>query len=191
MVVLILLTVVIPFFLLKEITGNFKTIQTNRGFWLSLLFVVGVYFYATGNGLHEVSSFNFNNFCDTGNFSGDLCGGFFINDYYTGNILYFIGGGMMVIALMLLERLLPNKNFNKKDFRILFINALVYSLAIFAYAAFDRVLVGIIYSVIITLISIYLFWKIKSKYLQYPVITYTTFTYLMGTLLALFVRIIK
>src|SRR3989344_1821861 len=188
MVVLILLTVVIPFLLLREITGNFETLKRKPGFWLLSLFIIGVYFYATGNGVHEVSSFNFNQYCDVQNFGDNLCGGFFINDYYTVNMLYFVGGAMMVTSLLLFEKLRPSQNFTRKDRVILIGNSIVYAFAIFAYAAFDRVLVGIIYSIIVTLISLYLFWPLRKKYLQYPVITYTTLTYTIGTVAALIVR---
>ncbi len=187
MTVIILITVVLPFFLFREVTNNFETIK-NKGFFLALLFIIGIYFYATGNGLHEVSSFNFNNFCDPKNFSSQLCKELFFNDYYTGNILYFLGGGLMVVSLMLLELLKPNQTFQKKDFKITVINAVVYALAIFAYAAFDVVSVGIIYSIIIAAIATYLFLKIKNGYLNYPIITYTFLTYLIGTLAALIVR---
>ena len=68
---------------------------------------------------------------------------------------------------------------------------LIYAFAIFAYAAFDKVLVGLIYSLIISIISINLFLQIKNKYLEYPVITYTTLTYTIGTLAALVVRLLR
>ncbi|MBI3486160.1 hypothetical protein HY025_04445 [Candidatus Daviesbacteria bacterium] len=188
MSVLILLTVVIPFFILKTVSNNFESLKTKLGLLLGLVFVIGVYFYSTGNGLHEVSSFNFNNFCDAKNFSGELCNGFFFNDYYTGNIIYFIGGGLMVISLLFFEKLNPNKSYQKKDLFLTLINAVIYSLAIFAYAAFDKVLVGLVYSLIIMLIADFLFLNLRKKYLQYPVITYTTATYTLGTILALIFR---
>lgn len=186
--VLILVTVVIPFLILREITDNFETLKINKGFILTLLFFIGVYFYSTGNGLHEVSSFNFNQFCNIKSFSGNLCNGFFFNDYYTGNILYFIGGALMVGSLMLLEKINPSKDYKKKDLTITLINAAIYALAIFAYAAFDVVLVGLVYSLVMTVFSLGLFWQIRKNYLKYPVITYTTITYTLGTVAALFFR---
>ena len=188
MTVIILFTVLLPFFMLKEITHNFETVKKGKGFWLFMLFIIGIYFYATGNGLHEVSSFNFNTYCDTNDFSGNLCGGFFINDYYTGNILYFFGGILMIVPLLLFEKIKPTKAFSKKEFIILLINAVFYSLAIFAYAAFDKVLVGLIYSAIITVISLFIFYSVRNQFMRYPVITYTTITYTLGTLLAYIVR---
>lgn len=188
MTILILLTVVIPFFLLREITNKFEYMKTRKGQYILLAFIVGVYFYATGNGLHEVSSFNFNTYCSPESFRGNLCEGFYINDYYTGNILYFMGGVFMVVALLIAEKLNPSNTFRKKDMKLMVANALIYSLAIFAYAAFDEVLVGLVYSVIITLIAGWLFLRIRRNYLHYPVITYTVITYGVGTIGAFLVR---
>lgn len=190
MIFLILLTVIIPFLILKYITNNFSTLKSGMGFLLGLAFITGIYFYSTGNGIHEVSSFNFNHFCDTKEFTDDLCGGFFINDYYTGNIFYFVGGALVVYSLMFLEKLNPSKDYKKKDLIATIINAIIYAFAIFAYAAFDRVSVGIIYSLAVTTVSLYLFFQIRKKYLEYPVITYTALTYTLGTLAALIVRYI-
>lgn len=188
MSLLILLTVLIPFLLLKEVTNNFESLKFKKGLILGLIFITGIYFYATGNGLHEVSSFNLNEFCDLKNFSGDLCNSFFFNDYYTGNILYFIGATLMVGSLLLLEGLKPNSKYQKKDLSVTLINAVIYAFAIFAYAAFDKVLVGLIYSVFVCLFADFLFLKIRKKYLQYPITTYTAATYTLGTLAALITR---
>lgn len=187
MSLIILFTVVIPVFLLKEITSNFKNIK-QREFLLILSFITGVYFYATGNGVHELASFLFNHYCNTLRFSGNLCGGFFLNNYYTGNIFYFLGGFMMIASLLLLEYTRPNETYKKKDLPITVINACIYAFAIFAYAAFDKVMVGIIYSIITTIFALSLFIKVKSKYLKYPLITYTTITYVLGTIAAFIVR---
>lgn len=190
MAIIILLTVVIPTFLLKEITQNFKNFK-QKEFLLLLTFIVGVYFYSTGNGIHELASFLFNHYCNIREFSGNLCSGFFFNDYYTGNIFYFIGGFMMVASLLLFEKQRPNETYKKNDLTITIINAFVYALAIFAYAAFDRVLVGLVYSVITTIFALYLFFQIRTKYIQYPVITYTTLTYLLGTVAALILKLLR
>lgn len=191
MAIIILITVILPFLILKEVTNNFSFLKSRNGFLLTLAFVIGVYFYSTGNGVHEMASFLFNNYCDVKKFSGNLCSGLFLNDYYTGNILYFIGGALMIIPLLLIENANQIIKFNKNEFIILFTNAVVYSLAIFAYAAFDTVLIGLIYSVIITTISLFIFIPLRKKYLQYPVITYTTLTYTLGTIFAVIVRFLR
>lgn len=191
MTILILFTVLLPFLMLKEVSLNFDGLKKKSGLILGLIFITGVYFYATGNGLHEVSSFNFNFFCDVKNFTGDLCGSMFFNDYYTGNIYYFIGGLFMIIPLLLFERTNSSDKFNSKDMKILIANSVIYAFAIFAYSGFDRVLVGLIYSIIVSIISLYIFWQIRKNYSKYPVITYTTLTYLLGTVTALAVRFVK
>jgi len=190
MTVIILLTVAIPTFLLKEVTQNFKNFK-QKDFLLLLTFIIGVYFYSTGNGVHELASFLFNHYCNIRDFGGNLCNGFFFNDYYTGNIFYFIGGFMMVASLLLFERGRPNETYKKKDLTVTIVNAIIYAFAIFAYAAFDRVLVGLVYSIITTAFALYLFSQIRTKYLQFPVITYTTLTYLIGTVAALIVKLVR
>lgn len=186
---LILFTVLIPIFVLKELTDNFEALKSKLGCGLLLIFITGIYFYATGNGLHEVSSFNFNNFCDTQNFTDDLCGSMFINDYYTGNIFYFFGAILMVVPLLVFEKLNPVKNFTKKDMVVTAVNATIFALAIFAYAGFDRVLVGLVYSIIIMFVALGFFARIRKKYWNYPYITYTTLAYTLGTLAAFLFRL--
>lgn len=186
---LILFTVLIPSFILKIVSQNFKDLTTKYGFMFFLSFVIGVYFYATGNGIHEVSSFNFNNFCNIKSLNGEMCKGFFFNDYYTGNIFYFIGALLINIPLLLLELKNPSRNFTKKDLIITLINALVYALAIFAYAGFDQVLVGLVYSISIMIIADLLWLKIKAKPSIYPIISYTALAYTVGTFASMLVRL--
>jgi len=188
---LILFTVLIHLLILKEVTHNFKTIQQKSGFLLFILSLIGVYFYATGNGVHELASFTVNTFCDVQKLQGDLCHGLYINDYYTGNILFFIGGIFMSVSLILFEKKSPSHTFEKKDQTVLWINALIFSLAIIAYAAFDQVIVGLIYSILMTLITVYFFVPIRKKYLHYPLTTYTTLTYVIGTVIAIAIRFLR
>src|SRR5579859_1640300 len=58
--VIILATVLILFFLFKEVSQNFTLLQSKKGTVLGLLFITGIYFYATGNGMHELASYLFN-----------------------------------------------------------------------------------------------------------------------------------
>ena len=187
---LILFTVVLPVFVLRIVSHNFSGLQTGRGLALFVLFVVGVYFYATGNGLHEVSSFNFNQFCPQKQTASDLCGGFFVNDYYTGNVLYFVGGALMVVTLMLFELACPQEAFGRRDMAILLVNACLYALAIFAYAGFDPVLVGLVYAVVIAMVADVLWLRVRSRYHAQPVVTYTAAAYSLGAVAALAVRLL-
>jgi hypothetical protein len=186
---IILLTVILPFLVLVEVSQNFRGFQSRTGLLLALLFVIGVYFYATGNGLHEVASFTLNQFCGPANASTDLCAGLFINDFYTGNILYFTGGALMVLAVLLLEHRMAGPRFTNRDLAITLTNAAIYALAIFAYAAFDRVLVGLVYAVTLALIADALWLSVRGAYRAHPVTTYTAAAYTLGAVLALAVRL--
>lgn len=126
MAVLILLTVIIPFLILNEVTNNFQSMRGKYGLIMGLLFITGVYFYATGNGVHELASFFFNTYCGTKNVSEEVCEGMFFNDYYFGNILYFIGAFLMNAVLILFER----KNLTPFPFTLFL--AISYSIGVFA-----------------------------------------------------------
>lgn len=188
MTLIILISVVIPAFLLKEVSHNMETLKTKRGQLYALLFVIGVYFYATGNGLHEVASFLFNHYCDTDHFKSAICGSLFFNDYYTGNILFFIGGYCMNIALILLECLKPSKPFDNKQLAILMINGFIYAFAIFAYAAFDRVSVGAVFSIVTTGTVIAFLLSAKTNYRTLPFTFYCVLSYTVATVSSLLVR---
>jgi len=188
--IVILLTIIVPTLLLFEVTSKFSEIK-KRDLLLIMTFIVGVYFYSAGNGVHELASFMLNQYCDLKNLTGNLCKGLFFNDYYFGNITYFVGGFLMVASLLLIEFKRPNKSYAKKDLLITIVNGVIYSFAIFAYIAFDRVLVGLVYSLITTVFSLGLFFVVRKKYLKYPLITYTTLTYFLGTSAAIIVRFLR
>jgi hypothetical protein len=190
MIFIILATVVIPFFILKEVTHNFEQLRSRKGTFLALLFIIGIYFYATGNGVHEVTSYLFNMFCPVRSFTSELCGSMFFNDYYFGNILYFVGAVLFTIPLILFERMKPRFTAKKKDFFYISVNALVYAFAIFAYAAFDRVLVGLAYSVVMTVVIDILLFTAKNPYRMLPYTVYAALTYTIGTTASILVRFI-
>ncbi len=188
MTTIILITVLIPFFILYYTSDMLKLFVNKKFVWILVLFVGGVYFYATGNGLHEMASFTLNQYCNVKSLTGTFCNGQFFNTYYTGNIFYFLGGLFMVLAYVLAEKINPNLTYRKKDVAITVINAVIYAFAIFAYAAYDPVLVGLVYSVILMLIADVLWFRVRKNYLQYPVIFYTGLTYTLGTIAALIIR---
>lgn len=188
MIFLIMFTVVIPFFILYFISDRFGLFTRKSLVWLPLLFLVGVYYYATGNGVHEMASFTFNQYCNVKSIAGIFCHGQFFNDYYTGNIFYFVGGMCMMLALLFTEKISPDNTYTKKDVSLTVINAVIYAFAIFAYAAFDPVLVGLVYSLLIMLVADILAFIIRKNYLKYPVIFYIAITYTVGTFAALLSR---
>ncbi len=91
----------------------------------------------------------------------------FFNDYYFGNILYFIGAYLILVPLLLFEIGKPYKTFNKKEMIIMSANALFFSAAILAYSGFDRVFVGLVYSTITTLIIAYSIGTIVSLLIRF------------------------
>lgn len=181
-------TVILSFFTLLLLTNNFKTIQSKAGILLAVLFIVGVYLYGAGEGWHEVASFTLNQYCSIKKITGNLCGGLFINDFYAGNIIFFIGGVFMNISLMGFAVMQPIKNWTNKDMSILLVNSLVYAFTWFAYAAFDTVSVGLLFSAILTFISIGFLVRIKNQFRKYPYITYSALAYSLATLATILVR---
>jgi len=188
MAVIILITVLIPFFILKEVTHNFELMKSRKGTLLATIFLAGVYFYATGNGVHEIASYLFNSFCDVERFVSTMCGSMFFNDYYFGNIVYFVGAALMTIPLILFERSKPKNKTENRDLGLIAVNAVVYAVAITAYAAFDRVLVGIVYSVAMTVLIDCLLITAKKPWRQLPFALYSAICYTLGTIAALFIR---
>ena len=87
MALIILSTVLIPFMVFLELSSKSCAPRGKREIILSVIFITGIYFYATGNGVHEVASYIYNSFCDITAAAAGFCGSAFFNDYYFGNIL--------------------------------------------------------------------------------------------------------
>jgi hypothetical protein len=187
-VTLILFTVLIPTFVLREVTHGFDTLKSTAGMALLVCFITGIYFYATGNGIHELASFQFNTFCPDIPDPSVMCQGMYFNDYYFGNGLYFIGAFLMNTSLIMLEGMRPLPAASRRDMVITTINALFYSLAIIAYAAFDVVVVGLVFTVVSMLTIDFLLWRAKQPLLMRPFTTYAAIAYTVGGLLAIVLR---
>jgi hypothetical protein len=190
MTVIILISAVIPFFILKEISHNFESLKSTKGTLIGLLFIIGLYFYATGNGLHELASYFYNTFCDTNRIESVECGSMFFNDFYTGNIMYFAGLFMSNLSLILLELKSPGrKKFGRQDMAVLLGNSVVLALMFFAYAAFDKVIVGLVYVVLSAIIFVPILLLNRKRYLHLPFTIYTALTYLLSAAASLVVRL--
>jgi hypothetical protein len=187
---LILFTVLIQLFVLREVTHSFDTLKTRAGLALLVGFVIGIYFYATGNGIHELASFQLNTFCpDTANPSL-MCQGMFFNDYYFGNGLYFVGAFLINTSLIMLEGQRPAAPATRRDMIITTVNAVFYSLAIIAYAAFDVVAVGLVFTVISMLTIDLLLWRARQPLATRPFSYYAAVAYTIGGIVALVVRLV-
>jgi len=178
----------LSFFVLQSVTNNFQTLSRKSNTVLVAVFVCGAYLYGAGEGWHEVASFTLNTYCDTENMTGNLCQGLFINDYYAGNLIFFVGGVMMNSVLLVLATQQKMDRFNNKDMAILLVNSLVYAFTWFAYAAFDVVLLGLYFAALLAIISIAAWVKVKRNVREYPYITYSVVAYTLATIATIIYR---
>jgi hypothetical protein len=70
---------------------------------------------------------------------------------------------------------------------VLVVNALVFALAVLAYSAFDRVVVGLVFSIVMTVVALGFLASVRGGYRRFPFITYTALTYTLGTVASLVV----
>ena len=187
-VIFLTITVIIAVLQLRIITNDFKALKDRQNLMLFLLFTVGVYLFGAGEGWHEVASFTLNSYCNIHKIINQLCGGLYINDFYAGNIIFFIGAVLINTTILALSARFPMKIFSQKDQTILFINSIVYAFTWFAYAAFDEVLVGLFFSALLMLVSLYYFFRIKNNWRAYPYIIYSALAYTLATLSTLLVK---
>lgn len=174
--------------LLKEVTQTFSKVKNAEAVFLVCLFTLGVYLYGAGEGAHEIASFTFNTFCPVKLFSSHLCKSLFINDYYFGNILYFLGGILMTLPLLIFERKYTKLQMKNSDIIFVSGNALIYAFGLFAYAAFDRVLLGLIYCIILLVLSAGFFFTYKKGFRNLPVTYYFFASFVIGTVPGIFIR---
>jgi hypothetical protein len=188
LVVIILLTVLVQAGLLWAVSHRFSTLSVGP----VLLFVAGVYFTATGNGVHELGSATLQTYCEWDTLataSDNLCAGLYVNDFYTGNIMFFAGALMTTTALLWLERRSPLAvGASRGAVVALVVNALVYAVAVVAYAGFDTVLVGVVFTVVMAVVAIGFLESVVAEWRRYPLATYTTITFVVGGLVGLTIR---
>lgn len=184
-------SVLISFLLLRVISVNFRQLQDPWGLVLGCVFILGTYFYATGNGAHEVASFLFNQYCDTAHPGTGACGSMYFNDYYFGNIVYFIGLGLSNLALVLLERRRPDQSMTADDARVTVINGLVLALTFIAYDAFDRVLVGLISTIVFAVLFDWLLITAHARFRALPFTLYSAQGFTIAAIVSLLIRIVR
>jgi hypothetical protein len=189
-VIFLPITVILSFLILKSVTANFRTLNSRSNTVLAVVFLCGVYLYGAGEGWHEVASFTLNTYCDTAQLAGNLCLGLFINDYYVGNLIFFVGGVMMNSVLLALAAQQRMERFNNTDLAILLVNSLVYALSWFAYAAFDIVLLGLFFATLLAVISIVALISVRWKAREYPYLTYSAVAYTLATIATVIYRAI-
>lgn len=188
---LILFTVLIPAFVLREVSGDFDALRSRAGMLLLATFITGVYLYATGNGIHELASFQYHTFCPPlGPGSTLLCQGMFFNNYYVGNGLYFVGAFLMNTSLITLEGMRPLPAATRREMAITVANAIFYALAIIAYAAFDLVAVGLVFTLASMVTIDLMLWRSRHPLATRPFTTYAAVAYTIGGVVAALLRLV-
>jgi hypothetical protein len=187
-VIFLPITVILSFFVLRSVTNSFQTLNGTFNLVLAVIFLCGAYLYGAGEGWHEVASFTLNTYCDVTNLAGNLCQGLFVNDYYAGNLIFFVGGVMMNGVLLVLATQQKMERFTNNDLVILLVNSLVYAFTWFAYAAFDLVLLGLFFAALLALISLAAYAKVKWNTREYPYIAYSAIAYTLATVATLIFR---
>ena len=191
MSIVITISIIISFLILKLLSNNFETLKSKSGTILGIIFLLGVYFTATGNGAHEIASFLYNTYCNVKTIGTGFCASSYINDYYFGNIVYFLGLFLSNIALILFELQAQLKKTEKKQTVISLANGIFYGLMLTAYAAFDPVLIGF-YFVVISLAAVgILVVSNKKKLVLTPFTFYSLSAYLISTILVFVLRFLK
>jgi hypothetical protein len=94
----------------------------------------------------------------------------------------------MNVSLITLAVKHPVKPATDKELVILLSNSVIYACTWIAYAAFDVVLLGLIFESLLMLISLGFFLRIKKEWKAYPYITYSAFAYTIATLVTLIIR---
>jgi hypothetical protein len=183
-------SVVISFLLLRAITENFTGLQDRRGLVLGVVFIVGTYFYATGNGAHEIGSFLFNQYCNTTHIGPGACGSEYVDDYLFGNIVYFVGLGLSNGALILLELRRPNRQPGSRDLTVTLVNSGVLALSFIAYDAFDRVTVGLVSTIIFAVIFDALLYVGRNRYRSLPFTLYSATGFTAAALVSIPIRLL-
>ena len=182
-------SVIVSFLVLRAVSRNFSLMQDLRGAILGCIFILGVYFYSTGNGAHEVASFMFNEFCDTKHFTSAACGSMYINDYFFGNIVYFVGLGLSTLSIILFEVRRPDLSYTRADQKVTLANGLVLGLTFIAYDAFDLVAVGLVSTIVLALIYDWLLLTSRARVRTTPFTLYSAVGFTLAALIATPIRL--
>jgi hypothetical protein len=183
-------SVVISFLLLRTVSDRFRLIATGQGLALGIAFLVGTYFYATGNGSHEIASFFLGHYC-RGAAGRPVCSASYIDDYFFGNIVYFAGLGLSNLSLVLLELKNPVTGWSEPLNRgITVVNALILAISFVAYDGVDRVAVGLTATIIFAIVYLGIVLWNRPRLADVPFTTYTTAGFVVAAVISLPVRLL-
>jgi len=173
-----LLSIIIYYLLLREVTYESKFKKTKLYIFLFLLFITGVYLFGVSSGNHEVTNYLNTRFCERGTIDSPLCNIIAYNDDEFSHIVYYLGFVFMNMVLLLMEYNMPRKKgMIRKDYIFVSANALFIGLGIFANLAFEEIGIDLYVFGFLMALSLYLLYskKIVSKFLltYYFAVSYT------------------
>jgi hypothetical protein len=93
------------------------------------------------------------------------------------------------VSLLVAERLHPTTTFARRDVALLSVNAIIFAATVVAYAAFDTVLVGLIFALVTLVFSVAMWLPVRRETLRHPVTLYTVITYALGSAVAVALRL--
>lgn len=175
-----LLSMVLYYLLLREVTNESSFKKTKLYSFLFLLFITGVYLFGVSSGNHEVTNYLNTRFCGRGIADSPLCNIISYNDDEFSHYIYYLGFVFMNVVLLLVEYNIPRKiGMVKKDYIFISANALFIGLGIFANLAFEEIGIDLYAFGFLMVLSLYLLYskKIVSKS---PLTYYFAVSYTIG-----------
>ncbi|MCL4384270.1 hypothetical protein M1116_02360 [Patescibacteria group bacterium] len=182
--VILPLTIVIAFMILRTVTGRFQKLQNGLGIALGVIFFLGIYFYAVGNGIHEVTNFFLNSYCDLTLVPGTFCRGLAVNDFYLSNLFIFGGAYLVNLSLIILERMAP-VSINGRELILVAINSLILAAIIAINVTRGTVAISMVYALLTMITTDIFFLFRKVSWRQVPLTLYLAIAYTIGGLTGL------
>ncbi|MBI4137386.1 hypothetical protein HY469_04965, partial [Candidatus Roizmanbacteria bacterium] len=183
-------SVVLYFFLKKNVEENGKLLNKNKIVLATLLFIIGVYLFGAGSGLHEAMDYLNARFCNRGEITNALCNIISYNDDTFSHIVYYIGFILLTISLVITEYFSPRKNpISLKDIRLISANALFIALFIFLNLAFEPTLMDMIVFGSMTVFTASVLQFGRHSYKNLPITLYFAISYGVGVISSLVYKV--
>lgn len=176
-----LLTILLYYLLLREVTKDNPFTKTKLYMWLFLAFITGVYLFGASSGTHEVTNYLNTRFCDRGRIDSSFCRIIIYNDDEFSHYVYYAGLVLMNVVLLLTQYHIAYKTQMKsRDVVGVTANALFIALGIFANLAFEEIGIDLWVFASLAALSLYLWYSRKRQTKSYPVILYSGISYTVG-----------
>ena len=178
-----LMAIILYFLLRQQIVYESLFKKSALFIMLNILLITGIYFFAAGSGIHEVTNYLHFRFCEKQIINKTLCSIVVYNDDQFSHYVYYLGFVLMNIALMFLEYKMPRKKaVVTKDLLLIIPNSLFIALGIFDNLAFEKIGIDLWVFTSVMALAIYLLFFAKRKFSQLPITFYFGAAYTLGVL---------